>query len=221
MCENDQARVREIIDILSQRYPDARCTLDYETGFQLLVATILAAQSTDKKVNEVTPALFKRYSTPQAFASADPAELEQEISATGFFRQKARAIIEAAQDIINEFGGQLPSTMEDLTTLRGVGRKTANVVLGTVFGTPALIVDTHVLRISGRLRLVDPKLSEKKDAEKVETQLMKLVPPAEWTQFSHLILFLGRDICTAKNPDHEACPILHLCPTGKELGVRS
>ncbi|MHB0913226.1 MAG: endonuclease III [Armatimonadota bacterium] len=210
-----EQRVLEIIRILKEEYPDARVSLDFKTPFQLLVATILAAQSTDKRVNQVTPALFAKYPNPEAFAAADPAELEQDIHSTGFFRQKARAIIEASQDIVNHYGGEVPRSMEELTKLRGVGRKTANVLLGNAFGIPGLVVDTHVLRVSGRLHLVDPKLSEKKDAEKVERELLKIVPEEEWTIFGHLLVFLGRDICTARNPRHEECPILHLCPTGQ------
>ncbi|HEY3298699.1 MAG TPA: endonuclease III [Armatimonadota bacterium] len=215
MPSNEITRVLEIIRILKENYPEARVSLDHKSPFQLLIATILAAQSTDKKINEITPALFKKYPTPEAFATSDPAELEQDIHASGFFRQKARSIIEASQDIVNEFGGELPDSMEGLVSLRGVGRKTANVVLGAAFNKPAMIVDTHVLRIAGRLALVDPILSEKKEAEKVEAALMKIVPEEDWTQFSNILVHFGRDICNAKKPRHEQCPILHLCPTGK------
>ena len=212
---SDTERVKEIIRILKEKYPDARTTLDWETPFQLLAATILAAQSTDKKVNEVTKTLFKKYPTPAAFAHANVSELEQDIHATGFFRQKARAIMAASQDIVEKYGGEIPGTLEELTELRGVGRKTANVVLANTVGKQAIIVDTHMLRVSGRLGLADPKVVKKKDADEVERRLMKVVPPDSWTIFSHLILFLGRDICTAKAPQHDICPILHLCPTGR------
>jgi endonuclease-3 len=208
-------RVVEIIRILKEKYPNATVTLDHDNPFQLLISTILAAQSTDAKVNEVTKTLYKKYKTPEDFASADPAELEQDIHATGFYHQKARSVIEASQDIVNEFGGRVPGTMEELTSLRGVGRKTANVVLGNAFGVPGIIVDTHMLRVSARLGLVDQEAAAKKDATKVERQLMEIVPHAEWTHFSNLILFLGRDICTAKKPRHTECPLLHLCPTGQ------
>lgn len=220
MTEDRKARVSEIISILKQKYPAAKTTLDFETPFQLLIATILAAQSTDAKVNQVTPSLFRKYPTPEAFAKADPRELERDIRATGFFRQKARAIIEASQDIVNYYGGRVPDTMDELTKLRGVGRKTANVVLGNALHkAEGIAVDTHVLRVSGRLEIVDPELSRKKDADKVESQLMEVVPKEDWTIFSHLLIFLGREICTAKNPKHEICPLLHLCPTGqRELG---
>lgn len=215
MAEDACERVRETIEILRARYPEVKVSLEFESPFQLLVATILAAQCTDSKVNEVTPALFDKYPTPAALASADPSEVEELIHATGFFRQKSRAIIEASQDIVNEYGGQVPDMMEDLTTLRGVGRKTANVLLGAAFGKPVLIVDTHVIRISARLGLVDQKLAEKKDADKIEQQLLRVVPEEDQTLFSNLLVHFGRDICTAKKPLHEVCPLLHLCPTGQ------
>jgi len=215
MSEDASERVREIIRILKRTYPDARTSLNFDTPFQLLVATVLAAQCTDVKVNEVTKTLFPKYPTPADFANADPRELEREIRATGFFRQKARAIIEASQDVVNEYGGRLPDSLEELTKLRGVGRKTANVVLGNAFGKPAVAVDTHVLRLSGRLGLTRPEYVQKKDADKVEQDLMQVVPEEDWTLFSHLLVYLGRNICTARKPDHEICPILRLCPTGQ------
>lgn len=212
---DDHERVIEIIRILKERYPDARTSLDYETPFQLLVATILAAQSTDKNVNAVTKTLFQEYPDPDAFACADPRELEKDIYSTGFFRQKARAIIEASQDIAGKYGGNMPDTLEELVTLRGVGRKTANVVLANAYGKPAIPVDTHVLRISGRLALTNPRYSERKEADKVEQDLMRIVPENDWSAFSHLLIYLGREICSARNPKHDVCPILHLCPTGR------
>lgn len=215
MTNPETERVQEVIRILKERYPDARVTLDYENPFQLLVATILAAQSTDKKVNEITPQLFRKYPTPEAFAEANLAELERLVHPTGFFRQKSRAIVEASQDIVEEYGGQVPTTMEELTQLRGVGRKTANVILGNVFGTPGIVVDTHMVRIAGKLGLADQQHVKRKDADKIERELMSVVPESEWTMFSHLIVALGRDICTAKKPRHDVCPILHLCPAGQ------
>lgn len=215
MHKDIKERIKEIINILKRAYPDARTSLDFQTPFQLLVATILAAQCTDVKVNQVTKTLFKKYPTPDDFASADLRELEQDIHSIGFFRQKTKSIIEASQDIVNEYGGTVPDNLDELTKLRGVGRKTANVVLGNAFGKPAIVVDTHVLRISGRLHITDPKYVQKKEADKVEQDLMKIVPEQDWTLFSHLIVYLGRDICTARNPKHDICPILHLCPTGK------
>ena len=219
MADDRKQRVVEIVRILRQRYPHPRTALNYENPFQLLVATILSAQSTDVKVNQITPGVFKKYPSPEAFASADPRELEQEIRATGFFRQKTRAIMEASQDIVSRFGGKVPHNMEDLTTLRGVGRKTANVILSNAFGKPAIPVDTHVLRVSGRLRLVDPRLAQKKEADKVEQELMEITPRKDWNDLSHMLIYLGREICTARNPQHDICPILHLCPTGqREIG---
>ncbi|HUV05333.1 MAG TPA: endonuclease III [Armatimonadota bacterium] len=215
MRHDERERVREIIRILTQRYPGAKTSLNFSTPFQLLIATILAAQCTDAKVNEVTKTLFKKYPEPSDFANADPGELEADIRPTGFFRQKAKAIIQASQDIVSDYGGKLPDDMEELTELRGVGRKTANVVLGSAFGKPAVIVDTHVLRISGRLRLTDPRYAEKKQAEKVEQDLIEIVPREDWTLFSHMLVALGREICTAKKPKHDICPIIHLCPTGQ------
>lgn len=212
---DDHERAIEIIRILKERYPDARTSLDYETPFQLLVATILAAQSTDKNVNVVTKTLFQEYPDPDAFAGADPRELEKDVYSTGFFRQKARAIIEASQDIVGKYGGNMPDTLEELVTLRGVGRKTANVVLANAYGKPAIPVDTHVLRISGRLALTNPRYSERKEADKVEQDLMRIVPENDWSAFSHLLIYLGREICSARNPKHDVCPILHLCPTGR------
>ena len=218
MADDRKRRVVEIVRILRQRYPHPRTALNYENPFQLLVATILSAQSTDVTVNKISPDLFKKYPSPEAFASADPRELEQEIRATGFFRQKTRAIMEAAQDIVARFGGRVPDNMEELTELRGVGRKTANVILSNAFNKPAIPVDTHVLRLSGRLRLADSKLAERKEADKIEQELMEITPEGDWSDLSHLLINLGREICTARNPKHDICPILHLCPTGKAVG---
>lgn len=209
-------RVREIIAELRTAFPDAKVSLEFGTPHQLLVATILSAQCTDIKVNQVTPALFAKYRSPQDFADADPSELERDVHATGFFRQKTKSIIESAQDIVNLHGGEVPDSMEELTQLRGVGRKTANVVLSAAFGKPGIIVDTHVLRISGLLGLADPKLVVKKDADKVERELMAVVPEEDWSNFSNLIVALGRSICPARKPRHDECPILHLCPTGQK-----
>ncbi|MHB0997885.1 MAG: endonuclease III [Armatimonadota bacterium] len=215
MNSNTGQHITEIINILKDRYGDAKCSLDFKNPFQLLVATILAAQSTDKNVNKVTPSLFAKYPSPAAFANADIEELQQDVYSTGFYKQKARSIIEASQDIVNEHNGQVPDSMEELVKLRGVGRKTANVVLGCAYGKPSMIVDTHMLRVSGRLGLVDSNLAVTKDAVKVEQALMKIIPQEHWTLFSHLIVFFGRDICTAKNPQHSICPLLHICPTGQ------
>jgi len=216
MADETEVRVRKIIEELRKAYPHAKVTLDFRTPHELLVATILAAQSTDVNVNQVTKSLFRKYPSVHDFANADPKELERDIYSTGFFRQKTKSIIESSQDIVNLYGDRVPDTMEELTQLRGVGRKTANVILSAAFGKPGLIVDTHVLRVSGRLGLADPEHVEKKDADKVEQELMVVVPGEDWSCFSHLLVALGRTICTARNPRHEECPILHLCPTGQK-----
>jgi len=216
MADETRKRTRKIVAELRKVYPHAKVTLDFSTPHELLVATILAAQSTDVNVNHVTKSLFQKYQSVQDFANADPKQLERDIYSTGFFRQKTKSIIESSQDIVNLYDGRVPDTMEELTQLRGVGRKTANVILSAAFGKPGIIVDTHVLRLSGRLGLVDPKLAANKDAVKVEQELMAIVPGEDWSCFSHLLVALGRTICTARNPRHEECPILHLCPTGQK-----
>ncbi|MDI6828137.1 MAG: endonuclease III [Armatimonadota bacterium] len=213
--EEKKKRAQEIISILKRTHPKPDVMLNFTTPFELLVATILAAQSTDVKVNEVTARLFKKYRSPDDFANADPKELEQDIHETGFFRQKAKSIIEASKEIVRRYDGKVPDTIEELTKLPGVGRKTANVVLARAFGKPAIIVDTHVLRVSARLGLVDPKLAEKKEADKVEMALQEIIPEEDWVAFSDALVALGRTICTARAPKHNICPILHLCPTGQ------
>jgi len=205
-----KARCREIISVLKNAYPDARCTLDFHSPFELLVAAILAAQCTDEKVNQITPGLFQKYRTPEAFAGADQSELEAIIRPTGFFRQKARSIMEASQDIVARHEGQVPTTMEELTALRGVGRKTANLLLGVAFGQPAIIVDTHVKRVTNRLNL-----SSAKDPDKIEAELTEVVPREDWTQFNHLIVSHGRSVCKAPTPMCGVCPILQLCQYGQ------
>lgn len=215
MADETKDRVRKIIAKLRRAYPDARVTLDFSSPHELLVATIMAAQSTDVNVNQVTKSLFKKYRSVEDFANADPAALEQDIHSTGFFRQKTRSIIESSQDIIDLYGGKVPDTMDELTKLRGVGRKTANVILSAAFGKPGLIVDTHVLRVSARLGLSDPTDAQKKDAVKVEQELMEVVQKEDWSCFSHVLVALGRTICAARAPKHDVCPVLHLCPTGQ------
>jgi endonuclease-3 len=219
MADETRGRVKKIIAELKKAFPHAKVTLDFRTPHELLVATIMAAQSTDVNVNHVTKTLFQKYRSVQDFADADPHELEQDIHSTGFFRQKTKSIIESSQDIVNHHGGEVPDTIEELTKLRGVGRKTANVVLSAAFGRQAIIVDTHCLRVSGRLGLVDSKLAAKKDAVAVERELMAIVPETDWSCFSHVMVAVGRAICTARAPKHDVCPVLHLCPTGqKALG---
>jgi len=204
-------RAIEIIRILKDKYPDARCTLDFQTPHQLLVAAILAAQCTDEKVNQVTPALFARYSDVRAFAGADQADLEEMVKPTGFFRQKSRSIIESAQDIVSAHGGQVPGTMEELLELRGVGRKTANLLLGVSFGKPAIIVDTHVRRVAARLGL-----TKETDPTKIEFDLQEVLPEEEWTHFNHLLVSHGRQTCKAPKPLCSICPVLRLCPFGQK-----
>lgn len=206
-------RVARILPILKKTYPTARCSLDHKTPLQLLVATMLSAQCTDARVNLVTPGLFRKYQSARDFAVADPAELEKDIQQTGFFRMKAKAIRAMAQSLLDQHGGEVPRTMEELVALAGVGRKTANVVLGNAFGiNVGVVVDTHVGRLSGRLGL-----TKHLDAVKIEQDLMAIVPQAEWTDFSHLLIFHGRLICTARKPACPKCPIFKDCPAGPKL----
>jgi endonuclease-3 len=204
-----KTRAREIARLLIAEYPDARCMLDHADPFQLLVATILAAQCTDERVNMVTPALFRRFPTPRDLAGAESAQLEELVRSTGFFRAKARNIRGAAESLMRDFAGGFPSTMEELLRLPGVGRKTANVVLGTCFGAPVIIVDTHARRLAGRLGL-----SENTDPDRIEQDLQELLPQADWTAFSHALTFHGRRVCAARKPDHDGCVVRHLCPEG-------
>ncbi len=204
-------RVQELVKVLPKVYPTAHCELDFQTPLQLLVATILSAQCTDKRVNLVTPALFQRYQSAAEFAAASPDELESMIRSTGFFRSKAKSIIAAAKALVEKHRGEVPDSMEALHALPGVGRKTANVVLGNAFGKDeGVVVDTHVARLSERLRL-----TKQKDAEKIEADLMKLVPRAHWTMWSHWLIWHGRRRCFARKPDCHHCEIFALCPSGK------
>jgi endonuclease-3 len=209
----DQAelRVGEIFPILKKTYPDAKIALEFETPVQLLVAVILSAQCTDVRVNIVTKNLFKKYKKVDAFANADIEEFQQDIRSTGFYKNKAKNIIGAANSLIDNYGGEVPSTMEELIKLPGVGRKTANCVLGNVFGIPGITCDTHVIRLSRRLGL-----SANSDPVKLEYDLMEIVPKKRqggWTMFSHLIIWHGRNICKARKPDCENCPIAKHCPS--------
>ena len=204
-------RVAQLVEMLPQVYPGAHCELDFKTPLQLLVATILSAQCTDKRVNLVTPKLFARYRTAAALATAPQLELEEAIRSTGFFRNKAKSLRAAAAAIVERHRGQVPDTMEALHALPGVGRKTANVVLGNAFGKDeGIVVDTHVARLSQRL-----KLTRQTDAEKIETNLMKIVPRKHWTMWSHWLIWHGRRRCFARRPDCRHCEILQLCPSGK------
>jgi endonuclease-3 len=204
-------RAPEIFVRLRQAYPDAHCALDFQSPFQLLVATILSAQCTDKRVNMVTPALFRRYATPEALAAAKLEELEEMIKSTGFFRNKSRSLVGMATAIAERHGGVVPSTMELLVDLPGVGRKTANVILGNSFDrNDGIVVDTHVTRVSQRLGL-----TTNTDAVKIEQDLMPLFPRNQWTLLAHLFIEHGRQICIARTPRCEVCPLSDLCPSSR------
>jgi endonuclease-3 len=200
-------RARKIDSKLAALYPDAKCALDHETPLQLLVATILSAQCTDVRVNLVTPALFARYRSVRDFAEADIGELEQAIKSTGFFRNKARNIKACCQGIVAQHRGEVPRTLEELVPLPGIGRKTANVILGNAFDVPGITVDTHVGRLSRRLAL-----SQHHDPVKVEHDLMELIPRKDWTMFSHHLILHGRQVCFARKPNCEGCVVNKLCP---------
>ena len=202
-----RTRLNNIFAALDALFPQATCALQHSNPFQLLVATILSAQCTDERVNKVTPSLFRKYPAPQDFAALRQEVLEEFIRSTGFFRNKAKSIIGAAKMLVQDFGGQVPRTMEKLLKLPGVARKTANVVLGTAFGIPAgVVVDTHVSRISGRL-----KLSKEKSPEKIEQDLMKVLPQGRWISFAHQLIWFGRKVCQARKPLCAECPIESLC----------
>ena len=203
-----RSRAGRILTRLAKAYPDWGPTLEFRTPFELLVATILAAQCTDERVNMVTPALFKRFPSPAAMAGADPAELESLVRSTGFFDAKAKSIKGAADALAARFSGRFPDTMEELVTLPGVGRKTANVILGTCFGKPAIIVDTHVRRVSQRLGL-----ARSDDPDEIERELQAQLPVSSWTAASHALTFHGRRCCAAQKPAHERCPVRELCPS--------
>ena len=206
------APLNETITYLREMHPDAHCELNYETPHQLLVATIMSAQSTDVRVNLVTPILFEKYKTPADFAAADIDELQSIIRPVGFFRQKANFIQESARVIVHQFGGELPRTMEELLTLKGVARKTANVVLGEIYNfSEGITVDTHVKRIAHKLGWV----STNKDPVKVEKELMTLVPKESWIEISHLLVFHGRRICFARKPECSLCLLKEICPSSE------
>jgi endonuclease-3 len=201
------ARVRVILEKLDEMYPDATCALHYRNPWELLVATILSAQCTDKRVNEVTPGLFAKYPTPADFAAVRPEVLAQDIRSTGFFNNKAKSIVGAAHRVVGAFGGQVPKTMEELLTIPGAARKTANVVLGSAYGIASgVVVDTHVSRIAQRL-----DLTKQTDPVKIEQDLVKIVPQDRWIAFSHQIILHGRALCKARNPECEPCGLRDLC----------
>jgi endonuclease-3 len=203
----DPKRVAAILAKLDEAYPNATCELKHENAFQLLIATILSAQCTDVRVNQVTETLFKKYPDAKAFAYATPNELEQEIRPTGFFRNKTKSVMGASKSILEKFGGQVPRTMEEILTLPGVARKTGNVVLGTAYGIASgVVVDTHVLRLSNRL-----DLTRNEDPKKVEQDLMKIIPQEKWIQFSHQLIWHGRRVCHARKPKCIECNMESLC----------
>ncbi len=213
---SDQSkRTEDILRRLKTAYPGARCELNYANPLQLLVATILSAQCTDKRVNLVTETLFQKFRTARDFAQAPAGVLEEDIKSTGFYRNKAKSIRAACRALVEKHDGEVPRDMNDLVALAGVGRKTANVVLGNAFGlAQGIVVDTHVSRLAGRLGL-----SRNTDPEKIEADLQKLIPPAEWTLASHLLIWHGRRRCGARRPDCAGCEVRSLCPTGRKIGV--
>lgn len=207
-------RAAKIATKLIALYPGAHCTLDHKNAFELLAATILAAQCTDERVNMVTPALFKRYKNAAAMAKADPAALEKLIQSTGFYRNKTKSLLGMAAMVVDRFGGRVPEDMEDLTALPGVGRKTANVIRGSCFGKPAVVVDTHMKRLSNRLGL-----TTNDNPDKIEADLVKLIDEEVQTMFSHTIVFHGRNVCIARKPKCPDCGINDLCPYRDKTGA--
>lgn len=204
-------RAAEVFDLLAEEYPDATVALEHEDPYQLSVATILSAQTTDERVNMVTPELFERYPDAGALAGAEQEDVEEIIRSTGFFRNKARNIIGFAQGVVEEHGGEVPRSMAELTALPGVGRKTANVILGNAFGMDeGVVVDTHVKRLSKRLAF-----TEETTPKKVERDLIELFPPERWTMLAHLLIWHGRAVCDARSPRCEACVVSHLCPSSR------
>ncbi len=202
-----EGKVRAIIDILSNRYPAALCALHYDKDYELMIAVRLSAQCTDARVNLVTPGLFTAYPTLESLAGADIADIENHVRSCGFYKHKARDIVLACQMLLQDYGGKVPGTMEELLRIPGVGRKTANLLLGDLYGVPGSVVcDTHCIRICGRLGL-----STGKEPEKVETQLRKVLPPEESSDFCHRIVLFGREICTARNPKCSECPLSMFC----------
>ena len=196
----------QILSVLRERYPDALCALQYQKDYELMIAVRLSAQCTDKRVNEIAPALFARFPTLECFAEATPEEVEPYVRSCGFFRQKARDIVAACQALRDRFGGRVPDSMDELLTIPGVGRKTANLLLGDLYGQPAVVCDTHCIRIANRLGL-----AKGKEPEKVERQLRAILPPEESGAFCHRIVLFGRDVCTARSPHCADCPLRPFC----------
>jgi endonuclease-3 len=209
-----RARVAAVLPILKRTYPDAKCSLDFNSPLQLIVATILSAQCTDVRVNIVTKDLFRKYRSAADYAKSPQEKLEKEIQSTGFFRSKAKSLRAMAQALVDDHSGEVPQTMDELTALAGVGRKTANVVLGNAFGkNVGVTVDTHVTRVANRLGLTDHLV----DAVKIEQDLIQIVPQEEWTIWSHLLIYHGRSICQARSPQCEQCPLLPHCSAGPKF----
>ncbi|CAN5365008.1 endonuclease III [soil metagenome] len=212
--EQRRTRVLAILPILKQSYPDAKCSLDFSSPLELIVATILSAQCTDVRVNIVTKDLFRKYRSAADYAKVNPAVLEKDIQSTGFYRNKTKSIRAMSQALVEKHNGKVPDTMEELVELAGVGRKTANVVLGNAFArNVGVVVDTHVTRLSNRLKLTSHKI----DAVKIEQDLIKIVPQEQWTLFSHLLIAHGRAVCQARKPKCTQCAILERCPSGKKF----
>ncbi|KAA0258354.1 endonuclease III [Deferribacter autotrophicus] len=203
---NKKKIVEELIRFLDERYSDAKCSLDYVNPFQLLIATILSAQCTDERVNKVTCTLFKKYRSFEDFARADIEEFMEDIKPTGFYRNKAKNIKKLSEIVVEKYDGKMPEDIDELVKLPGIGRKTANVVLGNCFGKPGIVVDTHVKRISQRLGLTDND-----NPDKIERDLMELIPEEKWTKWSHQMIEFGRDICSARKPKCESCPLSKYC----------
>lgn len=212
---NHKTKVKKIIGIFDELYPEAKCSLNYKDPIQLLVATQLAAQCTDARVNIVTESLFKKYKNVYDYANADITQFEQEIRSTGFYHNKAKNIINCCKMIIEQFGGQVPSNLDDLLKLPGVGRKTGNLVLGDIYGIPGLVIDTHAKRLSKRMGL-----TENEDPEKVEYDLMDIVPKEDWGKFCHQMVYHGRAICKAIKPACDSCKIQTFCNFGKGMKYR-
>ena len=205
--------VSAIIGRLKELYPDAACSLDYDKDYELLFSVRLAAQCTDARVNQVTPALFARFPTLEAFAAASQEEVGESVRSCGFWRAKARDMVAAAKMLLSDYGGRVPDNMEDLLRLPGVGRKTANVVLGNAFGVPGFPVDTHVIRVTGRLRWRSDWASPSPDPVAIEREVTACFPPEEWTDLSHRLILHGRAICHARKPDCADCPLNDTCPS--------
>ena len=210
-----EAQISAIIEGLKKLYPDAVCSLDYRKYYELLFSVRLAAQCTDARVNLVTPALFERFPSLEAFAQATPEEVGEYVHSCGFWRAKAKDIVGSAQMLLSDFGGRVPDTMEDLLRLPGVGRKTANLILGDIYGKEGYVCDTHCIRITGRLGITDGS----KDPLKVEQQLRKVIPPEESSDFCHRMVLHGRALCMARGPKCGECPMRELCDYGKETAV--